>query len=177
MCRSLSFTLVVFVLMLGTRVGGAALAGQEPSSADFFDHPLVGAWFVDIRPEDPESPPELAMISPHGLVVITAAGGLSGVGAWKPTDDSTATVTFSVWLPDGNRLLVRASAEVAPDGLTFTGPYTNEFFNPAGEGTGEIGSGVAEATRMEVQGPGATVTSFEELSDAAEGTSATKPES
>lgn len=137
---------------------------QGSSSPDYTGHPLIGSWFVDIRPEDPDKPPELALLSADGGVVVTAVGGLSGVGVWGPVGERSGIVTFSVWLPDANRLVVRASAEVAPDGQSFRGPYTNEFFPPTGGSTGEVGPGMATATRMAVEAPGTPVASLEEFS-------------
>jgi hypothetical protein len=153
------------------------MSRQSSSSTDYSGHPLVGSWFVDIWPDDPDQPPQLVRLSTDGGVVITAVGGLSGVGVWSPAGERSGTVTFSVWLPQGKRLLVRARADVALDGDSFSGPYTNEFFPPTGESTGEIGPSMATATRMAVEAPGTPVASLEEFSGVAQTPPDERPES
>lgn len=154
-------------------VGGGALASQDatPVAPDYSDHPYVGSWSVDIQPENPENHPHMVTIFPNGTLLDSAPDGTNGHGLWEPTGPDTAILTFLLIYEDGFQVLVRATAEVAPDGQTFTSPYTNEFFNPAiGEWSGEIGPGTAEGTRLELQAPGTPVASFEEFFAGPEGT-------
>ncbi len=166
--------LLAAIVLLGTVLvrGGPFATAQETDAAV---HPLVGSWIVDINPEDPEDLPELVTVSADGTVLDSAAGGGTGHGAWEPTGDTTAHVTFLLVFEDGTRVLIRASVEVAADGQSFTGPYTNEFFDPSGQSSGEIGPGMAEGTRIEVDGPGTPVASFEEFFGQFEGTPEATP--
>ena len=70
---------------------------------------------------------------------------------------------MSVVFDDGTRLLARVRIEVAPDGQSYTAWITNEFFDQSGAGSGEIGPGMAVATRVQVEAPGTPIASFEEF--------------
>ncbi len=162
------------VVMLGiVLVGGGALVAAQDT--DYSDHPLVGSWAVDIDPEDPENPLEMSTFFPNGTMIDSAPDGTNGHGVWEPTGDTTATVTFYLFFEDGYQLVVRASVEVAPDGQSFTTPYTNEFIEASGESSGEIGPGMAEGTRLELQAPGTPVASFEEFFGEPAGTPGATP--
>ncbi len=172
MRRSLVMFLSVVVLLGTLVVGGGALAAQD---TDFTDNPFVGSWIVDSDPENPQNPPELTVLTPSGSVIDTSADGTTGVGMWEPTGDTTANVTFTVVFDDGTQVMIRAAVELAPDGQSFTGNYTNEFFDPSGEGSGEIGPGTVEGTRMVVEGPGTPIASFEDFFGSFEGTPEATP--
>lgn len=176
--RRFGVFLLVAVVLLGTVVigGGAFATAQETDAAD---HPLVGIWVIDMAPDDPANPSEQSIIAADGTMVHLAADTPPGYGVWEATGDNTANVTFSVLFDDGSRRLMHASVEVALDGQSFTGTYTNEFFlNPfPGESSGEIGPGRWEATRLVAKGPGTPVASFEEFFEQAEGTPEATPES
>ncbi len=143
--------------------GGRALAAAQ--GTDSSAHPAVGTWLVDADPADPVNPLELSVLSADGGVVDLGADGASGAGRWEPTGDASANVTFTIFFPDGARVVVRADVEIAADGQSFAGTYTNEFFfDPtSGEGSGEIGPGRVEGTRVAAEGPGTPVASFEEF--------------
>jgi len=87
------------------------------------------------------------------------------VGTWEPAGDTSANLTFTVVGHGPGSIVIRASIDVAPDGQSFTGTFTNEFvFDPAGGGTsGEIGPGSIEDTRFAAEAPGTPVASFEEF--------------
>jgi hypothetical protein len=157
----LVFSAVVSLLtLLG---GGGVLTAQDAAPADYSDHPLVGSWTVDSDPDDPENPVEMATIFPNGTMIDSAADGTNGHGLWEPTSDTSAIVTFYLFFEDGVQLVIRAEVEVAADGQSFTAPYTNEFIEPTGASSGEIGPGMAEGRRLELQAPGTPVASFEEF--------------
>jgi hypothetical protein len=160
------------VLLLSLLGGGGVLTAQDSATADYTDHPLVGSWMVDSDPDDPENPLELATIFPNGTMIDSAADGTNGHGVWEPTGDTTAIVTFYLVFEDGFQLVIRAEVEIAPDGQSFTAPYTNEFIDPTGESSGEIGPGMAEGKRLELQAPGTPVASFEEFFGTPEATPA-----
>ena len=174
--RRASVLLLAAVVPLGTLlIGGGAFATAQDT--DVADHPLVGSWIVDTDTEDPENLPELATIFSDGAAILSTADGTTGHGAWEPTGDATVNLTFTLVFDDGTRLTIRASVEVAADGQSFTSPYTNEFFDPSGAGSGEIGPGTAEGTRIEVEGPGTPIASFEEFFGEAEEAPEATPES
>ena len=161
--------------LLGTVfVGGGVFAAQDATPADYSDHPLNGTWVIDSSPEDPANPLEMAVISSNGTMVETGAD-FTGAGVWEPTGDTTATLTFSVLEQDGSRTIIRANIEVAADGQSFEAPYTFELIDPTGQSTGEVGPGVAEGTRMNVEAPGTPVGSFEEIFGEPEGTPEASP--
>lgn len=132
---------------------------------------------MDTDTEDPENLPELATIFSDGAAILSSADGITGHGAWEPTGDATTNLTFTLIFEDGTRLLIRASVEVDADGQSFTSPYTNEFVDLSRKGTGEIGPGTAEGTRIETEGPGTPIASFEEFFGETEGTTVATPES
>jgi len=174
--RRVGVQLLSVVVLLGTLViGGVTFAtAQGATPANYSDHPLVGSWLVDSAPKDPENPLELATIFPNGTMINSAANGTNGHGVWEPTGDNTATLTFYVFL-EGFQLVIRANVEVAPDGQSFTSPYTNEFIEASGESSGEIGPAMAEGRRLELQAPGTPVASFEEVFGQFEGTPEATP--
>jgi hypothetical protein len=175
MRRTIVVLLSAIVLLGTVLVGGGAFATAQDT--DLADHPLVGSWLVDTDTENPENLLELATIFADGAALLSSADGTTGHGAWEPTGDATANLTFVLVFEDGGRLTIRASAEVAADGQSFTSPYTNEFFDSSGQGSGEIGPGTAEGTLIEVEEPGTPVASFEEFFEQFEGTPEATPES
>ena len=175
MRRALMLLLSAVVLLGTVLIGGETFATAQDT--EFADHPLVGSWIVDTDPEDPENPLELATIFSDGAALLSSADGTTGHGVWEPTGDDTASLTFLLVFEDGTRLTIRASVEMAADGQSFTSPYTNEFFDPSGQSSGEIGPGTAEGTRVEVEAPGTPVASFEEVFGGAEGIPEATPES
>ena len=175
MRRAVVLLLSAIVLLGTVLIGGGALATAQ--DADLADHPLVGSWIVDTDPENPDNLFELATIFADGTTLLSSADGTTGHGVWESTGDATANLTIMLVFEDGTRLTIRASVEMAADGQSFTSPYTNEFFDPSGQSSGEIGPGTAEGTRIEVEGPGTPVASFEEAFGAVEGTPEATPES
>lgn len=164
MMRRQFLLILSIVILLGTLlIGGSGLAAQDAASPDYSDHPIVGSWIVDSDPEDPENFLEMGTFISDGTMLDSAPDGLTGHGVWEPTGESTAIVNFLLIFDDGSSMTIRATVEVAPDGQSFTSPYTLEFFEPDGTGSGEIGPGTAVGTRMELQEPGTPVASFEEF--------------
>lgn len=175
--RRRTLLILSFVMLLSTWfVGGHVLARQDGTPASGATHPLVGSWLVNTSPEG-EPPLELATLSADGTMIDTSFDGANGHGAWEPTGDRSGIVTFVVILEDSTRLLIRASIEVSEDGQSFTGTYTNEFFDTTGQGTGEIGPGPVTGTRINAEAPGTPVASFEQFFGAPGATPAATPAS
>ena len=174
--RRINVVILTTVVLLGPILlgGGKLVTAQD---TDLANHPLVGAWMVDSEPENPQNIPDRAVLSADGTMINHSADSSFGVGVWESTGDTTATVTFTILFDDGVRLVVHVSLEVATDGQSFRGTYTNEFFvDPTTvEGSGQIGPGTVEATRLVAEAPGTPVASFEEFFGESEATPAATP--
>lgn len=158
-----TITLFLAVVMLGTLVGGGRSAVAEET--EFANHPANGSWMVASDPGDAEYSPRLITLSADSSAFFVSGYATTGVGTWEPAGDTSANLTFTVVGDGPGSIVIRASIDVAPDGQSFTGTFTNEFvFDPAGGGTsGEIGPGSIEGTRFAAEAPGKPVASFEEF--------------
>ncbi len=142
---------------------GGGLAVAQDATPAAAAHPFVGSWWVDTEPENPANPLHLAIVASDGTYMEVDPDG-TAVGVWEATGDTTADLTFHFLLgPGGGNATVRGSVEVAPDGHSWTASYTIEFINPDGTTTGEVGPGMAEATRITVDPQGTPVGSFAEV--------------
>ena len=160
MRRLYSIVAMVLIAALFT----PTVTAQDAASTDYAGHPFVGSWMLDTDTSDPGNTPSLVVVSADGSYIEFDSDG-PGVGAWEPTGDTTATLTIHFIDSDGGGGgVIRASVEVAADGQSLTASYTLEIFDPAtGEGSGEIGPGIAEGTRMVVEAPGTPEMSFEDF--------------
>jgi hypothetical protein len=162
------------VIMLGiVLVGGGALVTAQ--DGDTADHPLVGTW--SLTPGQTDQPmPDVIIFSADGGVVDVESDGSVSLGAWEATGEATANMTLTVYSAEEGAYRIRAAIEVAPDGQSFTAPYTLEVFDPAsGESMGEYGPDTATATRLAVEGPGTPVGSLEDLFSQFEGSPEASP--
>ncbi|MDQ3657244.1 MAG: hypothetical protein M3457_19495 [Chloroflexota bacterium] len=161
--RRRTIILLLAVTMLGTLAGGGRFAAAQ--DAGFANHPAVGSWTVESEPGDAEYSPRLAILSADGGAFFVSGYRYTAAGRWEPMGESTAAVTFTMVTDGPAQIVIRASLELAPDGQSFTGTFTNEFaFDPAGGGTsGEIGPGTLTGTRMVAEAPGTPTQTFEEF--------------
>ena len=118
------------LLLLTLAASGPGVAAQDDPMAASAAHPLVGAWIAESSPDDPTNPLEVVIVGPGGTVTDASVGGV-GSGAWAPTGERTADVTFVFPAPGpegtfAGFVTVRSSVEVAEDGLSFAGTYTLE---------------------------------------------------
>lgn len=162
----------LLAVMLASAVligGGRFAAAQDPGQAD---HPATGAWATESEPGDAEYSPRLVILSADGSALFVSGYETMGIGSWEPSGDTTAIVTLTAVTDGPAKVVIRASIEIAPDGDSFTGTFTNEFvFDPAGGGTsGEIGPGTIEGTRLVAEAPGTPTMSFEDFLPSPEGT-------
>lgn len=163
MRRTNLLSLFAAVLLGIVLTGGSHVAvAQVPSLGD---HPANGSWTVTADPGDAEYSPRLMILSADGGAIFISGYETTGVGAWEPTGQTTAVVTFVVVTDGPAQIVIRASIEIAPDGQAFTGMFTNEImFDPASGGTsGEIGPGAISGTRLVAEAPGTPTQTFEEF--------------
>lgn len=159
--KVLSFS-AVFLLGIVLIGGGGSASAQDDGPAE---HPARGSWSVTSDPGDAEYSPRLVILSADGGAMFVSGYATTAIGAWEPAGESTADVTFTMVTDGPGQIVIRVSLEVAPDGQTFTGTFTNEIiFDPAGGGTsGEIGPGTIDGTRLAVEAPGTPTQTFEEF--------------
>jgi hypothetical protein len=152
----------LLLLTLAAAAPGVAAQVDAMSSAD---HPLVGTWIVDSTPDDPTDPLEVVVVGSGGTLLDTSLDGI-GSGAWSPTGDRSADVTFVFPAADPEAgfigfVTVRSSVEVADDGLSFSGTYTLEppaaMAEAMGMTPGELGPGDVSAQRIVVEPMGEVV--------------------
>ncbi|MDQ3467350.1 MAG: hypothetical protein M3411_03845, partial [Chloroflexota bacterium] len=62
--------------------------------ASLTEHPIVGAWVIDVDADDPENPPALAIFHDDGTYLQSDPDGANGVGTWEPTGATTAALTI-----------------------------------------------------------------------------------
>ena len=175
--RRLSVVLSLVVIMLiGVVTLGRSVTAQDATPSAMSAHPLVGTWVVDTDPENTDNAPALFIFFADGAYLEYDAeeGGDVAAGRWQATGDQTGDLTLVfVSVNEGGYEgmgKIRASVEVAPDGASFTATYSIEFIDPAGEGTGEYGPGMATGTRLSVEPMGEPVGSAEELFGGGEAT-------
>lgn len=177
MRRTSVISLLTIMLAGAVPIGGGRFAAaQDPGPAD---HPARGAWTTETQPGDAEYSPRLVTLSADGSALFVSGYQTMGIGSWAPSGDTTAIVTFTVVTNGPAQIVIRASIEIAPDGDSFTGTFTNEImFDPAGGGTsGEIGPGTIEGTRLVAEAPGTPTMSFEEFVPSPAGTPESTPAS
>ncbi len=176
--RRISLLLISAVVLVGTfLIGSGNFATAQET--DLSDHLLVGTWILEYQSENPDDPVyrEMATNFSDGTSIVSTPDGSNGQGVWESTGETSAIMTMSVVFEDGTRLLARVSIEIAPDGESYSAVITNEFFDPSGAGSGEIGPGMAHATRIQVQAPGTPIAAFEEYFGASEATPEATPAS
>ncbi len=162
--RRISVVSLSAVIVLATvLIGAGRFAGAQEVNPG--DHPANGSWNVTSDPGDTEYSPRLAILSADGGAFFVSGEKLTGIGAWEPTGDTTAIVTFTVVTNGPGQIVTRASIEVSPDGQAFTGTFTNEVVvDPVGGITsGELGPGTLTGTRMVAEAPGTPTETFDEF--------------
>lgn len=174
MRRILVVLLSVIALLGALVVGGAAVAAQDTQIGD---HPLAGTWelLADVGDGDTSCPSQIVFTDEGAYIDVDCEGAVV-IGAWEPTGDATANMTFTSFDPGGGAYTVRAAIEVAADGQSFTAPFTFEVIDPtSGEGSGQYGPGTATGTRLVAEGPGTPVGSVMDLFTQFEGTPEASP--
>jgi hypothetical protein len=153
-------TAVLALFVLTTSAIGPAALAQDASPGAMAEHPLVGAWLLDTSGEETGNPSSDIIFHADGTYVESDVDGV-GIGSWEPTGDQTGAATFLFHQAgeDGaiSTVKIRATVEVAADGLSFTATYTLEFVGADGTSSGELGPGTATGTRITVEPEGTPV--------------------
>jgi hypothetical protein len=154
------------IVLIGAMAGGS-LGAAQPDVAGH--HPAVGSWLVESDPDMDALSLRTLVVSADGTALAissVAPNGSTGAGVWAPTGDTSAVLTFTLVTNGPAYVVLRASIDVAADGQSFTGTYTDEpIFDPTSpDGTGgEIGPGRLTGTRLTAQAPGTPAVSFAEF--------------
>ncbi len=157
---------------LQTVGGGAALAGlmlaQQATqvgadTAAGADNPIIGAWMTHAKSTTAGVQANLLAFMPGGIVMHAASNfpQSAGIGAWYDAGDGTVVYSLIYRRMDkatgayigSTRLNVRVT--VAPDGKTYTSPYTTTLTDPDDNVT-TTGTGTSKATRIVATPPDAT---------------------
>ena len=165
--RQVIVSVIALLLLALAGVGLNARVGAQDAAATQ-GHPLVGTWRVDTDLEAADNALDSFLFTSDGTYVELDANGDAALGAWEATGENTANVTIvsSDSDDEGNSFgtfIIRASAEVAADGASFTADYTFEFIQPDGTSSGQAGPGQVTGERLVVEGPGTPVMTLEEM--------------
>jgi hypothetical protein len=175
--RHITRVIAVCLLLLATAwaiaLPGSGSAQDEASMAD---HPLVGTWILT-DDDAPDDPPFLAIFSSDGTYQQIDYDGSAGFGVWEATGPTTANMSFMAQEQNddgsfGGAVTIRASIEVAADGMSLTADFTLQFVSGDFD-SGELGPGSVTGTKMMVEPMGTPVASFDEFDE--EGTPEASP--
>lgn len=163
---------VVALLAAVTVLGFRANAGAQEVTAQ--GHSLVGTWIVDTDPDNAGNALDTVSFTTDGTFTNVEAGGFVSLGAWEPTGEKSANLTFLAYELDeeGANLgstIIRVAIEAGADGNNFTGEYTIAFVQPNGASGGEAGPGIVTGQRLVVEGPGTPDMTLQEFFSQFEG--------
>ena len=152
---------LVVLAVVGLSEHGPVATAQEGTPVLQADT-LIGAWLLTTNPRDPTNPLSVAIFNRDGTYHESDADGSNGAGTWQATGPQTAilTIVYPQQTAQGQAagiVRIRAAITVAADGASFTAPYTLEIVDAAGTSTGQLGPGMATATRITAEAPGTPV--------------------
>ena len=168
MRRTLVLVPVLAVALAGwVALGRGGTSAQDATPAALADHPIVGAWLLDVDADDPANPPALAIFHDDGTYLQADPDGSNGVGTWEATGPTTAALTAIFHGQDetggfAGATTARGTVEVDEAGEALTAEYTLDFGGPDGTSAGEIGPATATAERIAVEPMGTPVMSMAE---------------
>jgi hypothetical protein len=154
---------------LQTVGGGAALAGlmlaqlaPEAGAAGSADNPVVGAWMTHANSTTGGPVQANLLAFMRSGIVMHAASNFpqsAGIGAWYDAGDGTVVYSLIFRRMDKSGAYIgstrlNARVTVAPDGATYTSPYTTELTDPDDNVTA-TGQGMSKATRIVPTAPDA----------------------
>src|SRR5262245_25538272 len=149
------FVLVAILAGPVTARGAASPAGaQDVTPAE---HPLVGAWVLDVDVEAADDPPIHLLFHADGTWIVATPYYGDGVGAWQPTGDRTAdaTVVFQDLNPDPTQVVLGTltaslAIEVDATGDAFAARLASEGRWPDGT-LAEKDESTARGTRLGIE--------------------------
>lgn len=150
----LSAVAMLLATVMAIALPGTSLAHEEGT---FAGHPLVGTWLI-AEAEAPDDP-FMASFSADGMAIQIEGAGAAVLGVWEPTGPATANLTFRMRLEEEGFegvITIRATFDVAPDGLSLAGEYTAQIMT-ADDDAGELGPGAVAGNRMVVEPMGTPV--------------------
>lgn len=136
----------------GLGIALAATVGQaaaQATPADMTTHPMVGAWMVDLVPNDATDSPTVLVFATGGTVIDPVRG--TG-GAWQSTGPRSAAWTI-VGLADqasGTSIVVRATADVDESGGKYVASSSITLVAPDGTVVGSFPN-VAHGVRVPIE--------------------------
>jgi hypothetical protein len=130
------FLLILAALISTSRMGFAA---QDAAPAGGANHPVVGAWWSANDAEGPGVNTAYVVFHGDGTYLEVDPNIGVGVGAWRPTGDRSAELTyvFQDIDPEPNAtapgtVIVRQAVDVDETGNAFVAPLTVEVRLPDG---------------------------------------------
>jgi hypothetical protein len=163
--RRTSRYLTIGAMLVFTSTGAMpAFTSTATAQSTFSARTLEGAWNATLVFDQQGLPPcapagtVITAISPgRGTVIAEScyASEGAGYGSWIRTAKNRFAATFigNSFGPDGTvaaTYKVRAWVSLGPTGDTFSGPFTTEFFDLAGNLLGAV-TGTVSATRIVVE--------------------------
>jgi hypothetical protein len=141
----------------GAALAGLMLAQQTPmvSAAGSADNPVVGAWMTHAGSTTGGNVQANLLAFMGSGIVMHAASNFpqsAGIGAWYDVGDGTVVYSLIFRRMDKSGAYIgstrlNARVTVAPDGNTYTSPYTTELTDADGNVT-VTGQGTSMATRI-----------------------------
>jgi hypothetical protein len=154
MRRVLSRVVFSGLLVASIAVVGSGALAQDARPSSIEGHPLVGAWLIDIRAEDPGNPPSSAIFHGDGTYMQADVVGV-GIGTWEPINPGTGELTVVFHQADPRRgvmtATIRATVRVADDNQSLSATYTLEVVGPDGIPSGQRGPATATGVRIDVE--------------------------
>lgn len=133
-------------------VAAPAAMTQAEEALDLATHPIVGVW---VPTANPQGPPTFEVYHADGTFTSVNAWSGTSVGVWRPTDERS--VEFVSYAPNRNlepgvylegQTMLRGTATVASDGMTYTGTFQAELSSKRGNPNTEVIEGTAKGTRL-----------------------------
>jgi acetyl esterase/lipase len=155
MSRHLLRFVILVTLLTGPLLtqGSGAVAQAETTAG----HPLVGAWFLDLKVQSPDDPPLYLLFHADGTWLLATQFFGDGIGSWQVTGARTAdaTLVFQDLNSDPYQIVpgtltARFAIEVDAAGDVFTAQWESEGRWPDGT-LSSSDDGTAQGTRVAVE--------------------------
>lgn len=142
---------------LGLTLGAT---GQSTVAQETTGHPLVGTWVFSWFPEIPTVAPTIHIYTADGAIIDPVFGA---GGAWQAIDPQSAAITLlDIDVDDARYTVTRAILEGNPWDTSMLVTYSRTYVDSGGR-VQQTEEGVAQATRLPVQGAEAIGTPLSEV--------------